>query len=286
MEVRALKVPARDGFELAATLYSPAAPVAVDRFVLITSATGVKRRYYDKYARFLAEQGLPCLTFDYRGIGDSGPRSLRRFQATMRDWAEQDIAGVIDWLSEHQRPAKLLVLGHSVGGQLIGLTPNNGRIAAMLAVAAQSGYWRYWPFPRRYLMAVLWYGLMPALISILGYFPAKKLGLAEDLPGGVAGEWARWCRNPQYMVDRDGQPLRTFFGAFRAPIYYYSIDDDAFAPKNAVEFMMSCYVNAPKEGRHLVPKELGVRAIGHFGLFREAFKPLLWKTTADWFQQQ
>ena len=46
------------------------------------------------------------------------------------------------------------------------------------------------------------------------------------------------------------------------------------------------YVNAPREVRHLRPRDLGVGAIGHFGFFREKFKPLVWQETADWLRQQ
>ncbi|MDA2928912.1 hypothetical protein MYX84_03015 [Acidobacteria bacterium AH-259-O06] len=76
MNVEKLKVPATDGYLLAATLYRSGQEEKIGRFVLINSAMGVKRRYYNSYARFLSENGFTVLTFDYRGIGDSRPRSL------------------------------------------------------------------------------------------------------------------------------------------------------------------------------------------------------------------
>ena len=51
--------------------------------------------------------------------------------------------------------------GHSAGGQMVGLAPNNQRITALLAVAAQDGYYGLWDAPRRYLMAALWHVLVP-----------------------------------------------------------------------------------------------------------------------------
>lgn len=286
MKVQDLRIPATDGFELAATLYRQGEGGRAERFVLITSATGVKRRYYHKYACFLCEQGFAVLTFDYRGIGDSRPKSLFRFKASMREWAEKDIAGVIEWVVREYGIEKMLLIGHSAGGQLVGLAPNNNRVAAMLAIAAQSGYWRFWAFPQKYLMACLWYLLVPVVTTALTYFPSKRLGLAEDLPGGVAIEWARWCRHPHYIVDRKGQPVRRYFEAFEAPILYYSFEDDGYAPKEAVEYLANCYVNAPKQGQHLRPGDLGVGSIGHFGFFQEKFKPLLWQETADWLKRQ
>src|SRR5689334_7916530 len=144
IEASELKLPATDGFELAATLYRAANLPANPPAVLINSATGVKRGYYDKYARYLAENGFVTLAFDYRGIGGSRPKSLRGFSASMADWGEKDSAGGIEWLRKEVRPRRLLLVGHSVGGQLFGLTPNNSRVDAMLAVGAQSGYWGKW----------------------------------------------------------------------------------------------------------------------------------------------
>lgn len=286
MNVEKLKVPATDGYLLAGTLYRSGQEEKIGRFVLINSAMGVKRRYYNSYARFLCESGFTVVTFDYRGIGDSRPRSLRRLEATLRGWAEKDIAGMVEWIQSEHQPEKLFLIGHSVGGQLLGLIPNNKRITAFLAVAAQSGYWRFWPFPRNYLLAALWYVLIPTLTRMFSYFPAKRLGLSEDLPAGVALQWARWGRDPHYIVDDEGRPIRQYFESFKAPILFYSVEDDGYAPKGSVEYLMNCFVNASRKRRHLRPGELGVKSIGHFGFFQERFKSLVWPETADWLQNQ
>jgi len=33
-----------------------------------------------------------------------------------------------------------------------------------------------------------------------------------------------------------------------------------------------------------VPRELGVKSIGHFGFFRERFRDSLWREAADWLE--
>src|SRR6185503_9811410 len=85
---------ARDGYALAATVFTPAeAPRGA---VLINSATAVPRKIYRGFALYLAEQGQTVLTYDYRGVGGSRPRSLRGFPVRMRDWAALDVAAAID----------------------------------------------------------------------------------------------------------------------------------------------------------------------------------------------
>lgn len=285
IEVRDFRLPATDGFELGASLYQRAGGAPGGAVVLIAPATGVKRRYYDRYARFLAESGFTTLTFDYRGIGDSRPRSLKSFAATIWDWAKKDLTGAIDWVTGRHRADRLLIVGHSMGGQLVGLVPNNDKIHAMLTVAAQSGYWGLWTGSRRWFMWFLWHALMPGLTGVFSYFPSKKLGLSEDLPGGVARQWAFWGRHRDYIVDERGVAIRDSFLAFRAPLRSYSFADDIHAPRAAVENLMQRYENAAKELIHLHPKDLRVNAIGHFGFFREQFRTSLWSESLVWLRR-
>ncbi|MEZ4360460.1 MAG: alpha/beta fold hydrolase [Kofleriaceae bacterium] len=286
IEVREFKLPATDGFELAATLVRPTGEGACRAAVVINSATGVKRGYYTKFATFLAERGLPTLTFDYRGIGGSRPKTLRGFEASVSDWGEKDSAGAIDWVSAELQPSRLLMVGHSIGGQIFGLTPNNDRVHAMLAVGAQSGYWGLWRGTRKIFMWFLWHALMPSATWMFSYFPSKKMGLSEDLPAGVARQWAHWGRNPSYIVDDDGVPMRELFRRYRGPIRSYSFEDDIHAPRACVEYMIGCFENAPKELIHRAPKELGLTEIGHFGFFRDKLRETLWSEAYDWLRQQ
>jgi predicted alpha/beta hydrolase len=49
--------------------------------VIINSATSVRCRYYSRFASFLFGEGFDVITYDYRGIGESRPVSLRGFDA-------------------------------------------------------------------------------------------------------------------------------------------------------------------------------------------------------------
>ncbi|HYH98146.1 alpha/beta fold hydrolase [Hyalangium sp.] len=280
-----LTIPATDGFPLAATLYSPEGDA--DRpVVLINQATAVKRTLYDRFARFLAERGMHVLTYDYRGIGGSRVGPLRALTTDMKDWGTRDLAGAVDWLVKRFPRSPLLAVGHSSGGQLLGMTDRIQHLSALLLVGAQSGYWRHWAGPRRYQLAFLWYAAIPIAVRLLGYFPSKRLGLGEDLPGGVAREWARWCRNPAYISDKRGVPLRPYFEDFSGPLLAYSFSDDRSATRAAVDALTAFYRRAQKERRHLSPADLKVDVIDHFGWLREGFRSPLWEDMAAWLQEQ
>jgi predicted alpha/beta hydrolase len=270
---------ARDGTRLAGTLYRPRAPNR--RAVLVQAASGVKQEYYARFAAYLAERGFTVLTFDYRGIGRSRPAgALRGFRATMRDWAEKDIAGALDHLERATHGARLIGVGHSFGGQAFGLVPGNERYAAALAFGSQSGYWRHWSGRGRAAMWFLTHLLLPGASRALGYFPTRRFGQGEDLPKGVALEWASWCRHPGYLVGALG--ANEAYAGFKAPIRAYVAADDSYAPPKAVEAFLAFY---PGSSRKLIPVDPaadGGGPVGHFGYFRERFKDSLWRAAADW----
>ena len=271
-------IPAKDGYPLSATSFVPPTTSA---WVIVNSATAVSRTYYARFARFLAERGFAVVTYDYRGIGGSRPARLRGFQARMRDWAQEDAAGVMDWV-DARHAGRVLAVGHSFGGQALGLLPRADRLSGALIVGAQSGYWRHWPGWRAPVVAVFWHAVIPALSGICGYYPASVLGMGKDIPAGVAREWARWGRQPGYVTDADGGALRAAYARVAFPIRSYSFSDDPLAPPRAVEALLGFYNGAHIERRALTPRDLGVRAIGHWGFFRERFRDPLWIEAASW----
>jgi predicted alpha/beta hydrolase len=269
-----ITIPAADGFALAGTEFGDAS--RAERLVLIAPATGVRRRLYRPFAEFLAAEGFGVVTWDWRGTGDSRPPSLRGFEATMHDWGSRDLTGVISWATTRYPAAVLTVVAHSFGGQAVGLAPNRDRARRLVTVGAQSGYFGHWPRPRRYVYVVLWYVAMPLVTRLAGYFPARFFRLGEDLPKGVALQWARWCRTPSYLGDWSGHR------AFTAPILSIGFMDDVFAPPQAVEALHARYGGKKQQRWLIAPEELGAKEIGHFGFFRPGVTPTLWRDVAEW----
>jgi predicted alpha/beta hydrolase len=220
-----IHIPAADGFALAATVYAPSSLPNGDQppsVVIINSATAVPRLFYKAYARHLSQNGSTAITYDYRGIGESRPKSLKGFNARMRDWAELDMAGVVEWASAQYPAQPLFVIGHSIGGQGMGLLHNHGKVTAMVTLSAQSGYWGLHPGVEKYRVAFFVFLAFPLLANAFGYFPWSRMAPGEDLPKGVALEWARWCRSPRYLFgDPTLESLRNFPN-FSAPILAYS----------------------------------------------------------------
>lgn len=270
---------ALDGYPLATTWFEPPADGAVRATLVIASATAVKRSYYADFATAMAEAGLRTVTFDYRGIGGSAPETLRGFAARMQDWAEQDLDGVLREVDRRWPDDPVVYLGHSFGGQALGLLRHAPSVRAAVLVASQSGYWRLWRGLGRLRVIALWFGLIPLLTRVVGYLPGRRLGLGEDQPAGVARQWARWGRHPSYILSA-GTDVAERFAEVRIPIRAYTATDDDYAPHAAAAALLSCYAGAAVEHRHLEPRDLDADRIGHFGFFRERFRDNLWREIA------
>lgn len=274
---RDLVLTATDGYELAATLYEvPGADTAA----LINSATAVPRRFYQRFAQFLQRYGWHVLTYDYRGIGGSKPATLRGFDATMRDWTFLDMTAAVDWIARELAPQRLFAIGHSFGGQTFGMVANASRVDAMVGASAQSGHWRVQggrePERVRFIVTVV----IPVLARLFGYFPWSRVARGEDLPKGVALEWARWCRHRNYLLDDKTLPLERY-RAFAAPVLAYSIEDDDWGTRRAVDEMMRAYGNVTR--RHVAPADYGLERLAHTGFFREGAEPL-WREAIEWLE--
>jgi predicted alpha/beta hydrolase len=284
---RELTVPAADGVPLSAVLYEPGDGAGGDpprAAVLIAPAMAVRKRYYEPFAAYLAGAGFAVLAFDYRGMGGSLPGRLRGFRADLHEWGEQDLDGALAWLAGRWPGAPLLVVAHSVGGQVLGLAAGIERVAALLAVGAQSGYWRFWPGAWRWALAVFWYCWLPALVALFGYLPMRLATGGENVPAGVAREWARWGRHPDYVLSYARAAGGAGYARFDRPLAAWGFTDDLLAPPRAVERLVAFYPNAQSELRILAPADLGVREIGHFGPFRERFRESLWAEWRRWLE--
>lgn len=237
-------------------------------------ATATPQSYYRRFAESLAKSGFRVVTYDYRGVGASRPPSLRGFRATMTDWARRDAAAVHRHVREAFGDGPIAVVGHSFGGQLLGLLDAPADIAGAVLVGAQLGYFGHWPLVDRVKLGLLWHAVVPTVTATWGYLPGR-LGTGEDLPRGVADEWAAWCRSPEYLVDHHPEAAATF-SRYRCPVLLYSFTDDWYAPRAAVDAFVARLSSAPLTHRRVEPRDHG-GPIGHFGFFRPRFEDTLWQ---------
>ena len=276
-----LAITCADGVSLGGHLWSPAGPPLGT--VIINPATGVAARYYHRYAAYLAGHGFAVVTYDYRGIGLSRPARLRGCGIRWRDWGERDFEAVVAFARAGDTHGPLAVVGHSIGGFLIGFAPAAVRVDRILTVGAQYAYWRDYAAAHRRLLLLRWHVVMPVLTRALGYFPGKRLGWLEDLPAGVANEWSgRRARMEASYPHPERAGILARFAAVRAPILALAMTDDEYATEAALRRTLAYYVGSDRRLAILSPTALDATSVGHFALFHSRHAARFWPLTLRW----
>jgi len=121
------------------------------------------------------------------------------------------------------------------------------------------------------------------LVGVSGYFPAKRLGLMEDLPGGVALDWARSRKD--FTTAATGarrDALLASLAGVTAPILALAPSDDSYATIPAMERAVAYTPNSTARIIHLRPEQYGESSLGHFALFHSRYRHTFWEQTLRW----
>ena len=231
------------------------------------------------FAAWLANQGHAVLVFDYRGIGLSLSGPLKNSRASLTQWGQQDQVAALTFLIERSGSAQAVLVGHSAGGQMMGLMSNHAQLARVVGVAISSGWFSGMraAFARqaRFGLRVV----MPLGSAVLGYAPAAWLGLGENLPRAVGRQWGQWCAAGGYASNAVvGKPEQDFHAQIRMPLTAFYAQDDDIANAVTVADLLRTFPNAHKQAVCVEPAQFGLAALGHIDCFRSSHQtvwPLL-----------
>ena len=281
-----------DGWTLPVTVTSPG--LGSHGTVVICSALGVPRQFYAAFARALCLAGWRTVTFDYRGIGEalaSGPASptAPRFA----DWGRQDIDAVLKWAHDTLVPEgcggrKLVVLGHSAGGQLAGLAPHIVHADALVQVASPLANVRGWPWRGalgRLPFAWLLHVRIPLAVARArgGMLPLSDVGMGPmSIPAAILSDWAGFARQRGYLfAPRAGLDTRRY-ARLKVPLLAWGFDDDPLAPAQAIDALVARFPAARITRRQIGGAALGSKGVGHMGFFRASSGAPWWRETVAW----
>ena len=270
-----------DSFPLAATVFKP--DPETEKVVVFASGLGVPRYAYYKFARYLASYGFRVITFDYRGIYESqndnfSPRDMR-----MHEWGSKDLEAVFQYALNELSAKELYFVGHSAGGQLLGLAPSSEQLDAAVFLSVTSGYWKNWSGFWKPGIFLFWY-LMPLMILGRSHFPAKLIGFSSiDVPAGVTREWSQWGRSPNYLFDHIPIKDRERYTRLDLPLLSVSFSDDKkLGPKKGVDKILTYFESATITRKHYQSEDYSQSPIAHFGFFKKKFEESLWQEVGDW----
>lgn len=268
-----------DGFKLAGTIYQAKRPKAA---VMIGPATGIKRGFYHKFASFLAENNFSVLTYDNRGIGGSQRNNINKIDASLITWGRLDMTAALEELKSRFPGLNYHLVGHSAGGQLLGLMDNALELTSLFNFAASSGSVKNMSYPFK-LNALFFLNIF---IPFSNFFFKKTnsnwIGMGEPLPYKVAAQWRKWCNNRGYVKTALGKEVKEhFYNDLSLPSLWLHATDDGIANYDNVIDMLAVFPKINAEVITLNPRENGMKEIGHMKFFSSK-NDKLWSYALDW----
>ena len=276
-----LEISCKDGYSLSGRFYPKQNPGQNNYPVLICPATGITQHFYQAFAEWLATQGYDVLSFDFRGIGRSLHGPLNQSEASIVNWGQLDIPAAIDTLLCKTQSEQVILLGHSAGGQLLGIVPNYQKVAKVIAVSGSTGHVKGLKGKTRLLAPVMFNVIFPLARLTKGYGPTQAIGMGENLPKDVAKQWAQFCSKPGYVMNAMGKTVfEDYHAEIKCPIISIWSSDDEIATKANVKDLLRLYPNADTQMIELKPKSYEHKAIGHMLMFKKSHQNL-WPVIAQ-----
>jgi len=272
-----------DQYALAATIFTP--KQAINGAVLIGPATGIKRQFYASFASYLSENNYGVITYDNRGIGESLNGSVRKSDASLQSWGEQDMPAVLEQLKISFPDTNYHLIGHSAGGQLVGLMHNAMELSSIFNYASSSGQLKNMKMPQSIKAHFFMNLFIPLCNSIFGYTKSQWLGMGEPLPSVVAQQWRDWCNGEGYVKASFGKTVHThLYDALSMPSMWVNATDDEIAIDDNVIDMLSVFSKLKIERVTLTPENYELNEIGHMKFFSRKAK-ILWPHALNWLEK-
>ncbi len=280
MKIEKITIKSKDGYPLSALLLNN---ISNSKGIIqFHNGTVAKKEFYLPFCEYIAEMGYSVIMFDYRGIGESKPKKLKNFNATITDWSILDMTSILKWSIENYPKKRKYIIAHSMGGQIIGLMDNYKYIDGIITIAGSYGNWRNYTGINKLLSAIIWLIYFPISLRIFGYLPLKFINMGEDLPKGAAKQLWSWClSNKPHSYYMDKNEVVHYYDKITQKIKAYYIDDDIIATSKVIPLFEKDYQNSNLEIEIIKPHEYNIDHIGHYGFFNEKYRNILWKKVVN-----
>lgn len=241
--------------------------------VVVWPAMGVPARYYRPFAADLLAAGLSVAVADLRGTGSSTPRPGRASRYSYPELVA-DVGAVLDTLKPRADGRRVLLLGHSLGGQACalhlalagasGATDSESTVDGLVLVAVGLPYWRDYRTGWRTILPMT-QGIN-AVSAVLGVWPGWRFGGRQAR--GVIRDWAYTARTGRYPA-LDGVDVEAALATVRTPALAVDVEHDRYTPPSTVDRFCAKLRAAPVEREHYTAAQAGGQ-LDHFRWVRAA----------------
>lgn len=201
--------------------------------VVLLPAMGTPAGYYRPFAGALREAGMAVVVADLRGTGGSTPAATRSCGYGYAELVD-DVGAVLDAARADGSTRRVVLLGHSLGGQLgllhLALTGRRD-VDGIALVASCLPHWRNYPTWTGWVVLPVTLGIH-ALTTVLGFWPGWAFAGRQSR--GVVRDWAHSVRTGRFPTLGGADPMPAL-ARLDAPVLYVSVDNDRLAPHEIVD---------------------------------------------------
>jgi len=283
MQETEIVIECEDGFKLIGSLFKP---IKIKSVIMIAPATGIKRQFYKAFAKYLSDHDFAVLTFDNRGIGQSKGVSINAPNLTLINWGVLDMTASLEYLKNEFPNMRYHLIGHSAGGQLVGLMKNAKDLTSMFNFGSSSGSLQYTKYPFKF-KSLFWLNFyIPMSNFLFGHVKSQWVGMGDPLPKQVGKEWTKWCNGKGYVnVDLNTKIKQHLYDELSFDTLWVRAEDDDIANYENVKDMIRVYPKIKATIKTLSPKEYGFEDIGHMKFFSSK-RSKLWNLAIEWLHEK
>jgi predicted alpha/beta hydrolase len=235
MEPRVHPVSSTDGQTLTIEEYGAPGPSAS---LVFLPALGVPVAYYRPLFEAWVARGRHVVGVELRGMPRSPVSDLRRNPFGYAHLLREDLPAVFT------DPAvaaadRVVLVGHSLGGQLALLSGAAGTVRADAVVALAAGTSSSAAHRSRLIRARRAAGVrfIGAVTCSLGYWPGHRLGFGGRQPRTLMSDWGYEARTGRYRLRGDRTDYEAALGSLAVPALIVAIAGDRMIPGRAVDHL-------------------------------------------------
>ncbi|MFZ4617349.1 MAG: alpha/beta fold hydrolase [Rectinemataceae bacterium] len=208
-------------------------------------------------APWLASRGFDVFVPDLRGHGESPPRIDRGARWGQSESISEELPALFDAIAGHSGGQSQHWIAHSWGGVLMSsflarYPERQARVASLCYFGSKRSV-RAWTLERLFKVEMVWGLLCPILIAMLGYLPARRIGIgSSDETAKSFSQCLGWVRNEAWIDSDDGFDYAAGLAARGLPPAWYIAgrSDRALGHPDDVRRLMES--SGPGETRYTV----------------------------------
>jgi predicted alpha/beta hydrolase len=272
VSVETIEVRTSDGQTLFADVREPegrAKGVAILAHAMFARRTTFTKPSGGSLSELFARSGYRTIALDFRGHGDSEPTARDGGSWSYDDLVRADLPAVAACARERWGDLPLLIVGHSLGGNVALASQGLGVLGADALVIIASNMWtrRHEPSLRRWMAKRAIIEAFDVVSRRRGYFPARAMRIgSDDESGRYMAAMVRCVREGRWTSDDGGDDYADLTSRITVPVATVSSEGDRlFCRPECAERMVE-RISGPKLCERVTRSDDGGEPPGHMGL--------------------